>query len=571
MRLTDEQQEIVHCDTGRVLQVQAFAGTGKTSTLVARAQAHPSRRFLYMCYNTSVRAEAERKFPRNVECRTMHSLAWGFGKRFQHKLGDVIPYSLMQSHFGGRRFTLPLAKIVRDTIAAYTHGDAAVIGREHIPESDRISEEFQPGKFTIREILRGAQEVWQRACNPDDSGVPMPHDGYQKLWALSRPQLRYDEILVDEAQDINALIRTVVMQQQSRVLLVGDQWQGVYGFRGAQNAMALIEPDVRLYLTQSWRFGEAIAETANSVLRQLGEQKPLRGAPGIASRVESYMPSEDQTTILCRKNASVILRAIAAAKTGKSLEFIGGLNSYPFDDVLDAFHLWTGDGAAIKGDLLRPYASFQDLADSAQTLRDPVLSRLVEFVETEQYEVPELVRLVTEATVPRAGDVVLSTTHKAKGLEWDRVVIEEDFPEFFNEERELEERFLEEDGKQELNLLYVAATRARQVLYPSASLRVFRDVAEAEAWRPIQRGSAGPAGPAPATPPHQLDPERSTTSYPPPPAGPSGSGSRWARMQLVHERQEQEARSPAAPQPSEPPQASRRIIFFDDATTPTRR
>jgi hypothetical protein len=58
--------------------VIAFAGTGKTTTLVQyadrRQHGYQRRRFLYLCYNRSVRAEAERRFTSNVDCRTTHSL-----------------------------------------------------------------------------------------------------------------------------------------------------------------------------------------------------------------------------------------------------------------------------------------------------------------------------------------------------------------------------------------------------------------------------------------------------------------------------------------------------------------
>ncbi|MED0261854.1 UvrD-helicase domain-containing protein, partial [Escherichia coli] len=66
---TDEQSAIIHWQ-GQKLVVNAFAGTGKTSTLVQYALANPDSRMLYLAYNRAVRDEAERKFPFNVECKT---------------------------------------------------------------------------------------------------------------------------------------------------------------------------------------------------------------------------------------------------------------------------------------------------------------------------------------------------------------------------------------------------------------------------------------------------------------------------------------------------------------------
>lgn len=52
------------------------SGTGKTTTLVRYAQQRPHRRFLYISFNKSVAVQANRCFPSNVECRTIHSMAY---------------------------------------------------------------------------------------------------------------------------------------------------------------------------------------------------------------------------------------------------------------------------------------------------------------------------------------------------------------------------------------------------------------------------------------------------------------------------------------------------------------
>ena len=76
--LTNEQQAIVACDLqpGQTLKIMAFAGTGKTSTLVAYARARPGLRFLYVAFNKSVQLEAAARFPSNVVSRTSHALAF---------------------------------------------------------------------------------------------------------------------------------------------------------------------------------------------------------------------------------------------------------------------------------------------------------------------------------------------------------------------------------------------------------------------------------------------------------------------------------------------------------------
>ena len=88
-QLTPEQSEIVRTDLkpGEILKIIAFAGTGKTTTLFEYTKERPKLRFLYVAFNKSVQIEASAKFPKNVQCRTAHSLAWsGFGAKFRERL-----------------------------------------------------------------------------------------------------------------------------------------------------------------------------------------------------------------------------------------------------------------------------------------------------------------------------------------------------------------------------------------------------------------------------------------------------------------------------------------------------
>jgi len=93
MKLTQEQKAIVTYNLNKngVLKIIAFAGTGKTTTLIEYTKARPHLKFLYVAFNKSVQLEADRKFPRNVICKTSHSLAWlGFGSKYQQRLVPTL-------------------------------------------------------------------------------------------------------------------------------------------------------------------------------------------------------------------------------------------------------------------------------------------------------------------------------------------------------------------------------------------------------------------------------------------------------------------------------------------------
>src|SRR3546814_13969512 len=87
-----------------------------------------------------------------------------------------------------------------------------------------------------------------------------------------------DLLIVDEAQDLNPVLIGIVEKSGLPAVIVGDNWQSIYGFRGAEDAMSYFDGDV-YSLSQSFRFGPKIAQVANQILRQSLDQPeiPLLG------------------------------------------------------------------------------------------------------------------------------------------------------------------------------------------------------------------------------------------------------------------------------------------------------
>ena len=69
----------------------------------------------------------------------------------------------------------------------------------------------------------------------------------------------------------------------------------------------------------------------------------------------------------------------------------------------------------------------------------------------------------------KEADIILSTIHKSKGREWNNVTIEDDFTIF--DDNNLDSILAQE--KEELNILYVAITRAKKGLYMSSGASEF--------------------------------------------------------------------------------------------------
>ncbi|HDN1366809.1 TPA: DNA helicase, partial [Escherichia coli] len=128
---TDEQSAIIHWQ-GEKLVVNAFAGTGKTSTLVQFAAACPESRMLYLAYNRAIRDEAERRFPFNVECKTSHQLAYSrFGKHFRHRLVPGLSVTDVARKLNTRYWTL--ARVAMTALNQFICSADVAPGMQHMP------------------------------------------------------------------------------------------------------------------------------------------------------------------------------------------------------------------------------------------------------------------------------------------------------------------------------------------------------------------------------------------------------------------------------------------------------
>lgn len=100
---------------------------------------------------------------------------------------------------------------------------------------------------------------------------------------------QYDEVIIDEGQDLNPLQWKIIdaLVPHTRIFMVGDDGQSIYAFRGADfesihSFTKRIPGSKVLKLEENYRSGQGILDLANWVLDQspLQYQKRLRGTRG---------------------------------------------------------------------------------------------------------------------------------------------------------------------------------------------------------------------------------------------------------------------------------------------------
>jgi superfamily I DNA/RNA helicase len=313
---TDEQKAAIDLFAGGGgLRIDAYAGTGKTTTLRYLAQS-AQRRGHYLAFNKKIATHAESLFPRSVRCSTYHSVAYGairarYGNNNEKMagnanailIGDVLglpEYTQFSEKFALSKRSY--GAVLKGAIRRYLYSEDEVPLARHFPRIGRLAsldrDQFAHVTSTAVSHLR---QLWEEMQSLD-SRMPLGHDGYVKLWFLSNPRLHADYVMLDEAQDSNPVLLKVLRQQSSQMVYVGDPYQQIYEWRGAVNAMEHVVTDHRTHLTQSFRFGNIIADEATKVISRLGATAALRGTPSITSHICPVHPR----TVLCRTNAGVM-------------------------------------------------------------------------------------------------------------------------------------------------------------------------------------------------------------------------------------------------------------------------
>ncbi len=461
---TEEQQAIREAfATGDNLVVEAGAGSGKTSTLEMLANDAPRRNGLYLAYNRAIKEDALLRFPRSVTCKTSHGLAYRtHATPYKHRIrGAHVPAAQAARILGVRepfRLTADgpmlqpnsIAIIARETVARFCHSADREITRRHVPLVNGFDTPTDRAALAAF-ILPYANRAWADLNSPNGQ-LRFIDDVYLKMFQLSDPVIDADYLLVDEAQDLNPVVKAIVEKQQAQIVYVGDRCQAIYQWRGAVDAMETATGK-RLYLSQSFRFGEAIAAEANKWLTVLNAELRLRGFDQIPSVVK---PLAQPDAVLCRTNAEALASVMRATQANIKVGLVGG------GGEIRALAKAAADlkaGRPTEHPQLMAFSTWaevQDYVDHDSSGSD--LKVLVKMVD--DHGADTLIATMNRVCDEADAQLVVSTAHKAKGREWNRVQIASDF----RAPRKTEDDPDPEINPEEARLAYVAVTRAQLVL-----------------------------------------------------------------------------------------------------------
>lgn len=481
---TEEQQRCIDAfRTGENVTIRAYAGTGKTSVLKLIGASN-NRRGLYLAYNRKIADEASATFAPNIDCRTTHQIAyramaseWGSDALRRRLNGPRVSAVETARILGAGKqylrlegFALSptqLSRIAMETVQRFCYSGDDDINAGHVPGVKRVDMPRDRADLAER-VLPLARQAWSDLSRPDGA-LRFQHDHYLKIFCLLRPTLHYDYALVDECQDSNGATTALLQRQSIQIVAVGDTFQQLYSFRGAVDSMDSFNSVHDEALTVTWRFGEAVSSEANKWLALLGATKRIQPAdPSRKSELRAL--GDDADAVLCRTNSAAVGEVVTALAAGKKVAVVGG-----GDDVVAfaraAEELKTR-GRSSHRDLFTfsSWLEVETYAEESHEGRD--LKVWVGLIE--KHGTDGLIKAMSACTTfglkgqdaveaERRADLLVSTAHGAKGMEWARVRISEDF-EKSRPKEDLRTGITPPLSRPEAMLAYVAVTRAKEVL-----------------------------------------------------------------------------------------------------------
>lgn len=525
-RWNAEQERIIRefRDGARPFVVRARAGCGKTTILIEGVRQIDRRARVLVCaFNKRIRNELFERAPRWVKISTLHQMGAAalmnaacrdIGQQDDNKTRRLIRMRWGTKHTSQRITAMASAvSFAKNTLA---DGPAAIL--ELVDRFD-IDIGMKPREATYKAELAAFADDVMRLLDLELRAVldrlrsdkPVSYNYDDMCWVPVRAGLalkQYDHVVVDEAQDMNAcqhaLARAAAAPSGRRVLVLDDR-QMIYGWRGAdpralEAFLAETGAEV-LPLCSTFRCGRQIVELAREEVDdyRASDGNP-EGAVEFADEEEMLWRAQPGDAIISRKNAPLVRICLRLLARGKPAAIAGrkdlGAGALGMIDAAAAagattasdLVAWVNAWLTTEVERLRskdPPGSVEAATDRAACIR--TLADGLGTLAQVRHRVDDLF-----ADRPDEEVILLTSTHGAKGLEWDRVWM-------------LEDTYARGASREESNLWYVAVTRARLQLLrvrgiaaqPSASAAEPPRSSETRgpAWTPF--ASTGANGPGP--------------------------------------------------------------------------
>lgn len=482
------------------LIIEAVAGSGKTTTIVAAVKLlNANQRIMFCAFNKSIATELSERLPDHVNCCTMNSLghrAWMRHVDSRVELNKNKTYDLLENprvtnlydkqdirkiryvvvqlvNFAKQIGMVPggmngVTGLVEDTdanwhaIIDHNNIDMGVTrdGKTRFEVKEETRNRTKRAIEVARLVLKLSIQQTKIIDFNDQLFLPV-------IYGAKFPQNHV--VFVDEAQDISAIQRVMLkrsLRSDGRLIAVGDPHQAIYGFRGADSeSLNNIARDFNcesLPLSISYRCAQDVVKEAQQYVAHIEAHED---APeGKIEHLGVYNPDnldvfQKNDFVLCRNVAPLVKLAFALIAKGKPAGILGKDIGKRIVSIINKLK------ATDIPDLRTKLQKWQQTEISLLQERDPEATG--EYIIQQADSVRAFINCSGATTVQGVLDTVekmfsdrvegairLSTVHKSKGLEANRVII--------LDRQLMPSKYATKPWQkvQENNLIYVAITRS---------------------------------------------------------------------------------------------------------------
>lgn len=463
--------------------VDAVAGSGKSTTIVNALKIIPSNKsILFLAFNKSIVEELKKKIGNlpNVEVSTLHSL------------GARALMKTVRCRINSAKYVTHLTELIEDeTIQSENFKNLKSIdklnwksnilklldlARVNLVNTDKEIEELSY-KHDI-DVVDNEVEVVKRLMEWGRNNVQeidftdmiyFPNIMNVKLY-------KYDWVFIDECQDLNAAQRGLFLKcvkYGGRWVAVGDERQAIYGFSGADaesfQKLRHLPHTVKLPLSICYRCDKNIITLSKTIVPQI--QARTDAPDGVINRDARMADVRDGDMILCRITAPLVKLCMKYISSGVKAYVKGGDIGTSLCTMIERTEEKTIDGALAKmrrelGRTIGKLIAQHVVSNETEAKEHPKYVNLndrIESIEQIAHGLEKskdvIKKIKTIFSDDNGSGICLSTIHKSKGLENDRVFV------ICEDKMPLKGCMnIPWMATQEQNLIYVCYTRAKHYL-----------------------------------------------------------------------------------------------------------
>lgn len=461
--------------------IDAVAGSGKSTTIVeALKQIPKGKRVLFLAFNKAIVEELKIKIGNmpNVDIKTLHSLGASLCMRNLDCQIQDDKYRVWVNNGVNYSNLVPSVPLPDEQMGAWKQNILKLIDLSRCNLVKTVAElEDLSYKHDI-DLLDNEADLAFKGIQWGERETAFI-DFTDMIYFPNVKQLKifkYDWVFIDECQDLNAAQRELFLKcvkpNGGRFIAVGDPRQAIYGFAGADvesfNLLKKIPGTVKLPLSVCYRCDKDIIDLAKSIVPQIEARD---NAPsGMVNRNATLSEIQDGDMVLCRLTAPLvdlcmkyISSGVKAYVKGRDIgtNLVNMIKKTNRKQIKDVEERLQRELSRIIGKVVSKQKCTEKEAresDVYKRYEDKV--KAIEVLSEGLQTAKEVIdRIETIFSDGNKSGICLSTIHKSKGLESDRVfIICEDklwFKPCMN---------VPWMAEQESNLVYVAYTRAKHYL-----------------------------------------------------------------------------------------------------------